>query len=360
MSIDARRITLSEVAKAAGVSSATAGRALGDYGSVNADLRDHVRKVAASLGYRPNGLAKSMITGRTNTIGVVGADIENPFFASAMRGICDVARREGYNTIITNSDENVEIEKEAIRMLLEKQVDGIIVAPADTMNGQHIRDAAAMGTPIVLFDRTIAALDVDSVLSDGVKASQLAVRHLLDKGHQRIAIVGELRAGADASWLAWLDGTMPDPSLLMPSGVRLLGYIQAHREMGAAIDPSLIRAAGAYGSEQARRETHAVLGLRDPPSALFTVDNVMTIGALKAIRERGLTMPRDVSMIAYDDMEWLSFLDPPISAISQPVYSMGATAAEVLVTRISYPKAERTTRVVETILRTRGSIAALR
>lgn len=361
MAPDNRRVTISDVAKAAGVSSATVGRALGDYGYVRAEIRDHVRKVADSLGYRPNSLAKSMITGRTNTIGVVGADIENPFFASAMRGICDVARREGYGTILTNSDEDAGIEREAIQLLLQKQVDGLIVSPANSLDCDHLKEAVSSGTPVVLFDRRIAALDADCVIADSVEASRQAVQHLIEAGHRRIAIIAELRAGLDTKWRDWVrNRSHPSLDLLMPSGSRLLGYLRAHWEADIPVDPTLIRATGAYDSDQAAKQTIDVLGLGEPPTALFTADNVMTLGAYRAIREKGLRIPDDISLFAYDDMDWLVFVEPTVSAVYQPVYEMGAKAANALVARLKNVGQAPQTLFVPTELKIRQSVKAIR
>lgn len=361
MAPENRRVTISDVARAAGVSSAAVGRALGDYGYVRAEIRDHVRKVAESLGYRPNSLAKSMITGRTNTIGVVGADIENPFFASAMRGICDVARREGYGTILTNSDEDAAIEREAIQLLLQKQVDGLIVSPANSLDCDHLKEAVSSGTPVVLFDRRIAALDADCVIADSGEASRQAVHHLIEASHRRIAIIAELRAGLDTNWRDWIrNRSHPSLDLLMPSGTRLLGYLRAHWEADIPVDPTLIRATGAYDSDQAAKQTLDVLGLGEPPTALFTADNVMTLGAYRAIREKGLRISDDISLFAYDDMDWLVFVEPTVSAVYQPVYEMGAKAANALVARLKNVGQAPQTLFVPTELKIRQSVKAIR
>ncbi|EWY38574.1 hypothetical protein N825_12240 [Skermanella stibiiresistens SB22] len=356
-----RRATIADVAKEAGVSSATAGRALGDYGYVREEIRERVRKAAEDLGYRPNSLARSMITGRTNTIGVVGADIANPFFASAMRGIGDVARRDGFGTILTNSDEDVALEGEAVGLLLQKQVDGIIVSPASSVETDHLAEAAESGTPVVLFDRDVVGLTADAVLTDSVGASRTAVGHLLDLGHRRIAIIAELRAALDMEWRNWIGSApAPDTRMLMPSGARLLGYIQAHAAAGVPVDPALIRGTGSYDPNAARERTLEVLRLDQPPTAIFTVDNVMTHGAYQACREMGIRIPGDLSFVAYDDMEWMTFVEPNITALSQPVYEMGKVAAEMLIRRLRSPEVEPARRLLDTTLIVRGSTAAPR
>ncbi|MBK1842945.1 LacI family DNA-binding transcriptional regulator [Azospirillum sp. YIM B02556] len=361
MNTERRRATIADVAKEAGVSAATAGRALGDYGYVREEIRERVRKAAEALGYRPNSLARSMITGRTNTIGVVGADIANPFFASAMRGIGDVARRDGFGTILTNSDEDVALEREAVGLLLQKQVDGIIVSPASPVDADHLIDAVQGGTPVVLLDRDVAGLAADAVLTDSVGASRTAVGHLLALGHRRIAIIAELRTALDKEWPNWIGAAAaPDVRMLMPSGARLLGYIQAHEAAGVPVDPRLIRGTGSYDPATAREQTLATLRLDPPPSAIFTVDNVMTHGAYQACRSLGIRIPEDLSFVAYDDMEWMTFVEPNITALSQPVYEMGKAAAELLIRRLRSPGIEPSRCLLDTTLIVRGSTMAPR
>ena len=360
MNSDRRRVTITDVARQAAVSPATAGRALGDYGYVREEIRIRVQEAAKLLGYRPSGLARSMATGRTNTIGVVGADIGNPFFASAMRGIGDVARAKGFGTILTNSDEDVVIEREAVKLLLEKQVDGIIVSPADVGDSQHLHEAIESGTPVILFDRAIGELGADAVLTDSVTAAKNAISHLLKLGHRRIAIVAELRASMDSSWPVWLyQRDALDHEKLNPSGSRLLGYIQAHEAANVPIDPSLVRATGAYTRLSAREQTTALLALPDAPTAIFTADNVMTVGALDAVQQSGLRVPQDISFVAYDDMDWMTFITPAISAIAQPVYEMGQAAAQMLLDRMEKPNAPIKRKVLKTKFVRRQSCARI-
>ena len=161
-----RAATVADIARAAKVSKATAARALGDYGQVSDAVRSRVQAAAEELNYRPNALAKSMNTGRSNTIGVVVGDIENPFFAHAMRGISDVASKAGYDVILTNSDEDVEAEKAAVEVLLDKRVDALIVAPASSARVAHLANVGAAGRPLVLLDRRADGQHYDSVTVD--------------------------------------------------------------------------------------------------------------------------------------------------------------------------------------------------
>ena len=187
-----RRPTVADVARRAGVSVATAGRALGGYGYVGEQTLERVQAAAQELGYSPNVVARSMRSGSTRTIGFVGSDIADPYFAEAMRGICDVAHREGYEAILTNSDERLDLEQRAVRTLLDKQVEGLVVAPSSVTNCDHLREAGAQGVPVVLLDRDLPQLDFDSVVVDNEAAAHAAVTHLLDLGHQRIGLLASV------------------------------------------------------------------------------------------------------------------------------------------------------------------------
>lgn len=356
-----RRATLPDVAALAGVSTAAAGRALGGYGSVSEDVRRRVTEAARQLDYRANRLAASVRTGRTDTIGIVCADIESPFFARALRGISDVAHQNGFSTLVTNSDEDIASEREAVQVLLHKQVDGIICAPADVRQVEHLAQAQSGGTPVVLFDRVSDRLEADAVVVDGMKASYQAVRRLLDLGHRRVAIVTELRQPREQDWARFLT---PDaevsPGALSPSEARLLGYLRAHWDAGVPVRRELVRRTGTYAAEAAYQQTKRVLALKNPPTAIFTVDNLMTVGAYRAIRDAGVPVPGRLSVVAFDDLDWTVLVSPALTVIAQPVYEMGAEAARRLVRRLREPDpGPPATVVMDVTLVERESVAAL-
>src|SRR4051794_22964853 len=195
------KTTIADVARLAGVSTATAGRVMGGYGYASAEVKARVKRAADKLGYRPNLLARGLITGKTKTIGVVAGDIQSPFYASILRGIADVARAEGFGVLLTNSDEVLEREVEAVQLLREKQVDGLIVAPCDTERADHLRRAQDEGCPVVQLDRSVRNFDADSVSVDSRGISRLVTRKLIAMGHRRIGILAELErwVGGDVS-----------------------------------------------------------------------------------------------------------------------------------------------------------------
>jgi LacI family transcriptional regulator len=356
-----KNATIVEVARHAGVSSATAGRVLGDYGYSSPEVQERVRAAAAALGYRPNRLAKGLITGKTQTIGVVVGDIESPFYASVLRGIADVARRSGFGVIVTNSDESAEQEREAVQLLLEKQVDGLIVSSTCIGDPSHLQAAISSNCPIVQFDRVATDLETDTVVIDNVSVTQAAVTKLIEAGHRRIGILAELAPGADkdlAHFVAQADPSDPNLYKHYPSWQRLLGYVEAHREAEIKPDLALIRRVPIYASAAARKEALDLLTMRDAPTALFTADGLMSTGALQAISVLKLTVPADVSMICFDDLDWMQFVAHGITAISQPTHLIGTSAAKLLLQRIGGEASDYQHCVLAAHLVERGSIVA--
>jgi LacI family transcriptional regulator len=355
-------VTIIQVAERAGVSTATAGRVLGGYGYSSDPVRDRVHAAAEALGYRPNGLARGLITGKTRTIGVVAGDISSDFYASAMRGIADVARGEGVGAILTNSDENLEREREAVQLLLEKRVDGLIVSPCDLANSGHLRAAVAAQCPLVQIDRIAEGVPADSVTVDNRGAAWDVVTRLLTAGHTRIAFVAELEStsfGDVPQFAAAAASSRLEPQFLYPSWQRLLGYLDAHREAGVPVDLDVVVRVGAYSADAA---TSAVLELlnRDGsarPTALFAGDGMMSTGAMAAISQLGVSIPEDLSFVCFDDLDWMSFVGSGITTVVQPVHEMGRRAAEFLLARIAGDTSEYRHAVLPAQLAERGSIA---
>ncbi len=325
--------TIPDVAREAGVSMATAARALGGYGSVSAASREKVSRAAETLGYRPNVVARSMITGRTNTIGVVLADIENSFFSSAVRGIADAARAVGQHVILANTDEDPEKEHAAIRVFIERRVDGLIVCPSESDDRNFLRAVIDEGTPVVLIDRRIRGLRADSVGIDNRDAAYRATRYLLRAGHRRIGVVTGTAATVEAE--------MHRPGLVgveniagMTGGERTAGYRDALLEAGLTPRVDYVASGGGYRREEAVVATRQLMGLDEPPTAILPLDSILSLGVLQAVRELGLRCPHDVSILGFDDAEWTETVTPPLTVIAQPVQEIGARALERLLHRI--------------------------
>jgi LacI family transcriptional regulator len=338
--------TIPDVARAAGVSQATAARALGGYGAVSAQALERVQAAAEQLGYRPNALARSMITGKTNTIGALVADIENPFFARVTRGITDAARSAGFEVILINTDEDPASERTALKVLLDKQVDGVIVTPASSEQPEHLRDAQDCGTQLVLIDRRVAGLHADAVLIDNHSAARDAVQRLLAAGHRRIALVTGGGEGRDSA----------SRGALSTGTERIDGYLAALEAAGIPECAKYLRAT-AFDQSRAERLTQELLTLDAPPTALFASDLVVALGALRAVRTAGLTIPTQLTFVAFDDADWTTLLTPQLSVVAQPAYDMGAKAADTLISRIRGNDAPPREHLLPTTFVERESIA---
>lgn len=316
-------VTIHDVAKAAGVSTATAARALGGYGHVSQRSRERVQEAAEDLGYRPNEVARSMITGRTNSLGLIVADIENPFFAAITRAVSDAARARGYEVLLANSDENVEAEKRATHLFMDKRVDGLVVAPASSTEVDHLRAARASGVHLVTIDRRVNGLAVDSVTVHNRVASRSAVDRFIDDGHTRI---GYLRGTAA------IEATAGQARQISTGDERFLGYCEALRDAGLD-DTSYVRTGG-LGRADAVKEALTLFDLPDPPTAILAPDSILALGVLQAAQQRNLAIPQALSIVSFDDTEWAEVVTPPLSVISQPVHDMGQRAVDMLVDRI--------------------------
>ena len=345
-----RDVTVADVAREAKVSKAQAARALGDYGAVSDEVRSRVLAAAATLEYRPNELARSMNTGRSKTLGVVVGDIENPFFSLAMRGISDTAKTEGFDVILINTGEDVTAEAEAVRVLLDKRVDGMIVAPASQLSMGHLQDVVDSGRPLVLLDRQIPALGVDAVMAKMDDTSFEAVSHLIDVGHTRIGYISSIDAGS------WSSGVGLDLGS-NPVSERLAGMRRAFRAASIPIPEDLIRLSA--GKPQPIREiTEELLLCSMPATAIIASDSLIALEVLHTVQDLQMKIPDDVSFMMYDDMPWARLMRPPITVIAQPVYDIGAATAKTLLARIMGRPAMPESQVFHSKLLQRGSIGA--
>ena len=335
-------VTVRDVALQAGVSQATAARALGGYGYVGETARRRILAAARALGYLPNNAARTLASGTSNIIGLVAGDIENSFFATAARGLADVVEEFGYTLIIANSDEDLARERRAVDSLRANKVDGLVVAPADSRDGAHLAEAVSAGTPIVLLDRTVRGLAVDSAVSDGLAGTTAAMRHLLAQGHRRIGMV-----------------TNSAHVLLSSMTMRRRGWEDALRGAGIKPDDSLLAVASSP-MEDGYRATLELLTGPKPPTAVIAANNFMTIGALRAIRELDIVLCRDLSLVAFDDFELLSLYEPPITAVAQPVRQLGREAGKLLLARMHGDSVKPRRLRLPTELMVRDSVAKLR
>ncbi|CUX70491.1 MULTISPECIES: LacI family DNA-binding transcriptional regulator [Agrobacterium] len=320
-------VTVADVARRAGVSKATAARVLGGYGTVSDRVREAVTAAASSLDYRPNELARSMTTGRSGTIGVVVGDIENPFFSLAVRGITDIARQAGFTVILINSGEDIFVEKAAIRTLLARRVDGLIVSPANENDVEHLHEAIRSGLPLALLDRGSDTLDVDTVLADDRHAAENVTSRLIALGHRRIAYL----TACDTP-----DHCFHTSKDISTGSVRrrIEGYLDVCRRAGLVGVEDWVKV-GAVTPERTHRIVVEMLQSANPPTAIIASDSIIGLEVFKAHRDLGVNIPGDVSLISFHDADWTSVTSPPITVVRQPVYELGATAARLLVERLN-------------------------
>jgi len=342
-----RDITVADVARAAQVSKAQAARALGNYGAVSDDVRERVLAAAEELSYRPNELARSMNTGKSHTIGVVVGDIENPHFGLATRGITDIAKKSGYNVILINTDEEQTAEVEAVKVLVDKRVDGLIVAPASSTETQHLQSVYQSGRPLVLLDRAANGLSAETIAVDMAGISYETTRFLLDSGHRRIAFISTLKTDAPFS-----EKTHVDSSQISE---RLEGMRGAFSEKGLTFPYDLVRL-NAGDAASICNITRELLLLPDPATAVVASDGLIALSVLGAIQELDLSIPRDVSFLMYDDFAWTRLTTPPLTVIAQPVYDMGVAAATALIRQIEGRKTPDAAPVLRAQLIQRGSV----
>ncbi|MHC6220870.1 LacI family DNA-binding transcriptional regulator [Arthrobacter sp. MMS24-S77] len=325
--------------------------ALGNYGAVSDEVRGRVLAAAEELSYRPNELARSMNTGKSNTIGVVVGDIENPHFGLATRGITDTAKKSGYNVILINTDEELAAEIEAVQVLLDKRVDGLIVAPASSVETEHLRHVHESGRPLVLLDRKAEKLGVEAIAVDMAEISYESTRYLLQAGHRRIAFISTLKTESP-----YRAGMVLDSSQISE---RLEGMQRAFRESGLTFPEDRVRL-NAGDADSIRNITRELLAMPDPATAIVASDGLIALSVVEAIQELGLSIPEDVSFLMYDDFSWTRLTSPPLTVIAQPVYEMGVAAAAALIRQIEGRKPAASGPGFSARLVRRGSVAAPR
>ncbi len=306
--------TISDVAKRAGVSTMTVSRVINNASYISPETRERVEKAIAELGYVPNALARSLRFKQTKTIALVLTDITNPFFTTLARGVEDVASEQGFSVIFCNTDESESEEAEYLNVLLQKQVDGILLVPA-CCEKDLIVSIQSRGSPVVLLDRRIPGAKVDTVRCDSEQGAYQVVRHLLNLGHKRIAIL----AG---------------PQSISTSVDRVAGYRRAMSEAGLDRNAQLVYHAG-FTQEGGYQMTKQVRANRVRPTALFAGNNFIAMGIFRSLREAGLRVPDDLSVVAFDDLLVEFVMDPFLTVVAQPAYEMGRQATELLLTRLA-------------------------
>lgn len=306
--------TIVEVAKRARVSTATVSNVIRATKPVSPALQERVRAAIRELDYFPNEIARSLKVKQTRMLGAVIPDITNPFFPEIIRGAEDTAFERGYFLLSTNTNEQSSREHRVLSALRSYRVDGILLAPAHGTDQSHVRAAVSSGLSVVCVDRSPVGLRTDAVLLDNVRGALLCVRHLIDRGHSRIAII-------------------TGPQDLQTGRERLRGYRHALSEANIPVDTSIVLE-GDFRSESGYRLGKELLRLARRPSAVLVSNGVMTLGVLKAFEQMGAKCPEDIAIATFDDLTVDGMIRPHLTAVVQPSYQMGARAASILIDRI--------------------------
>jgi len=327
---------MKDVAERAGVSASTVSHVMNGTRKVSEGAREGVLSAIEELEYRPNLLAKGLKTRRTFTVGLLISDIQNPFFTSVVRGVEDVALSRGYHLFLCNTDEDPSREDEYITELANKGVDGLIVASSAPRHN-HASRLRAGNAPFVFMDREVEGVEADAIRVDNRLGMRLIAEHLTELGHERIAMIS---------------GPLDRAS----GHERYRGLKDALSDLGSDLDDALVRF-GDFRTSSGHEGAEDLLNLSPPPTALVTANNQMTLGALLAIRELGLRIPEDVSVVGFDDAEWASLVSPPLTALAQPTYELGVRAMRLLLRRIENPDGDMERLLLEPELVVRESTA---
>ena len=307
------KINIKHVAEKSGFSTATVSRVLRNYPGVREQTRKKVLEAVSELNYEVNAVARSLRQEKTYSIGIVVGNVLSQFYSVIAKSVEDTANKFGYNTILCNGDENPEKELNYLKVLKSNRVDGIILTPTGK-NSEYINNLIRSGTKVVLLDRVIEGVDCDAVLVDNANGAYKAVKYLIDQGYKRIGIIN-----------GYLDRTT--------GAERLKGYLQALAEADIPKDNSLIKI-GDFKKESGKKLTKELLKQVNKPEAIFVTNIDMSMGALSAIKEMGISIPDEIGIICFDDSEWAPIITPPITVIRQPVYQLGSIASELLIKNI--------------------------
>jgi len=313
-------VTLKDIAKEVGVSAMAVSKALNGKGGVSAATEKKIQEAVKRLGYRPNIIAKSLRLANTKTLGVVVSDSSHSFFASVIKGIEETAAREGYSIILCNTDQDHEKEKKAISVLINKRIDGMLLAASMLTKIEEAEYLKRFGIPFVFVIRRSESDDVDYVINDNVTGAYLMTSHLISHGAEKIYFIN-LYEGS-------------------PSGEdRLVGFKKALKENNISYSPKLIRNVKPQ-IEEGYMAMKKLLTEEDDVSTVFCGCDVIAIGAIEAILETGKSVPEDIRVGAYDDIDFAAYLKVPLTTIRQPKYLLGEKATELLIEKIKTKNSE--------------------
>ena len=334
----ARRVTITDVARASNVHVSTVSRVLnGRELSLLPETRERVISAATRLGYRPSALARGLRLRRTFTLGMLVPDITNPVFPSIIKGVEGAAHARGYHLILCNTEDSFEREASYLRVLREWRVDGILIASSSTAEST-IAELRREKFPFVLLNSASRPSDDLAVMPDNRQGASAAIDHLIQLGHRRIGLIAA-------------------PQTTTTGQERLLAARATLRRHHLAHEDALVSVADSFSEESGYRAARRLLLDDEPPTAIFGANDLIALGAIRLAREIGLAVPRDLSVIGFNDIPQSQLFDPPLTTVHVPQEEMGLLAASLLVNHLEGRRIERRQVVLETQLVVRGSTA---
>ena len=332
-------VTMKDVAGYAGVSMATVSRVVNNDPNVAPELRARVLDAVQALGYHPNRAARRLRGSPGDVLGLLISDMQNPFFVSVLAGVEEMAYANHMSVLLCNTGEDSARQQMYLNVMLAERVAGLIFVPTPSTTASSLASVIQAGVPLILLDRWIEGLETDMVTVDNARGAYAAVKHLTDLGYTRIAMI----AGS---------------SELTTGSERQQGYLDALSAAGIRPERQLLKI-GNSQRESGYRLARELMLQAEPPRAIFVANNLMTMGALQAIRELKFRIPEDVALVGFDDMPWSGELFPPLTAVSQPTYDLGREAVHLLLRRLAEPNAPFRTLTLQTRLIVRESCGVL-
>lgn len=321
--------SIKDVAQRAGVSTTTVSRVLSSPQFVRPPLRERVEQAIADLAYRPNLAARRLRQRKASLVGLIVSDIRNPFFTDVGRAVEDMAYHHGLRLILCNSDENPAKQQSYLELMADEQASGVILSP--TLTGLERLQPAAWGFPLVLVDRALPGARIDSVVLDNQAAARRATEHLLQAGYRRIALLAGMHS--------------------VTAQQRHAGYAEALTAFGLAPQPLWVPPTRHAGEQVVTQ----LLSSPQRPDALLATNGLLLLGALQSVQAAGLKPPRDIGLVGFDNNDWTALPALDVTAIAQPTYDIGRTAAELLLQRMNEPQRTPRQVVLEATLIARGS-----
>ena len=314
------KVTISDIARMANVSKATVSRVINNKPEgVGKDTRDNILKIIKETGFQPSMVARGLVTNKTKSLGLIITDIANSFFPIIVRGVEDYANKFGYSLFLCNSDNNPEKEKKYIKAFIEKSVDGVILSSSMNDTTFHYNNLKSKNIPLVVIDRCVDGNEYDaSVFLDNNEGAYIALKYLIDNGHEKIAFISGTKS-------------------LVISKNRMSGYRMALEERNLKVREDII-VEGDYQIESGYTRVMELLDQGKEFSAIFAGNDLMALGAMKALKTRNIKIPDQVEVIGFDNIELSSLVEPQLSTVGQPAYKMGAKGAEQLIKLIEGEK----------------------